>query len=70
MDFVISLSQISKGIDSIWVIMDQLTKSAHFLPVWSTYSAEWLARVYIQEVVHLHRVPMCIILDRRSPIHI
>ena len=47
MDFVVGLPRTSHGLDSIWVIVDQLTKSAHFIPVHTSYSAERLARIYI-----------------------
>ena len=66
MDFVSGLPRTSRGMDRIWVIVDRLTKSAHFLPVRSTYTAEHLARVYIQEVVRLHGIPVSIISDRGS----
>ncbi|WMV08210.1 hypothetical protein MTR67_001595 [Solanum verrucosum] len=49
MDFVVGLPRTSRGVDSIWVIVDRLTKSAHFLPVHTTFSAERLARIYIRE---------------------
>ena len=47
MDFVSGLPKTSKGHDSIWVIVDRLTKSAHFLPVRKTYSLDRLAEIYI-----------------------
>ncbi|XP_070025917.1 uncharacterized protein [Nicotiana sylvestris] len=50
--------------DSIWVIIDRLTKFAHFLPVRTTYSAEDYAKLYIREIVRLHGVPLSIISDR------
>ncbi|CAN4119838.1 unnamed protein product [Withania somnifera] len=54
MDFVSGLPRTSRGFDSIWVIVDRPTKSAHFIPTHSSYSAERLARIYIREVVRLH----------------
>lgn len=66
MDFVAGLPRTSRGFDSIWVIVDRLTKSAHFLFVQSSFSAERLARIYIREVVRLHGVPVSIISDRGS----
>ena len=66
MDFIVGLRRTSRGVDNIWVIVDRLTKSAHFLPVHTTFSAERLARIYIREVVRLHGVPVSIILDRGS----
>ncbi|WMV32852.1 hypothetical protein MTR67_026237 [Solanum verrucosum] len=53
MDFVAGLPQTSRGVDSIWVIVDRLTKSAYFLPVHSSFSAERLAHIYFREVVRL-----------------
>ncbi|WRX30253.1 Reverse transcriptase domain - like 10 [Theobroma cacao] len=50
--------------DAIWVIVDRLTKSAHFLAVHSTYSIEKLAQLYIDEIVRLHGVPVSIVSDR------
>ena len=51
MDFVVGLPRTRGSSDSFWVIVDRLTKSAHFLPVKTTYSADRLARLYIQEIV-------------------
>ena len=50
--------------DSIWVIVDRLTKSAHFFPVKVTYNAEKLVRLYISEIVRLHGVALSIISYR------
>ena len=47
--------------DSIWVIVDRLTMSAHFIPVKVTYNAEKLAKLYISEIVRLHGVPLSIL---------
>ena len=63
-DFVVGLPKILGKFDSIWVIVDRLTKSAHFILVKVTYNAEKLAKLYISEVVRLHRVPLSIISDR------
>ena len=52
--------------DSIWVIVDRLTKSAHFLPVRVTYKLDKLAEIYVRKIVRLHRVPKSIISYRDS----
>ncbi|GKE86187.1 putative reverse transcriptase domain-containing protein, partial [Tanacetum coccineum] len=54
MDFVINLPRSSGGYDAIWVIIDRLTKSAHFLPIHEDYKTEKLARIYINEIVARH----------------
>ncbi|XP_070010577.1 uncharacterized protein [Nicotiana sylvestris] len=66
MDFVSGLPRTLKKFDSIWVIVDRLTKYAHFIPVCTTYSSEWLAGIFIREIVRLHGVPVSIISDRES----
>ena len=63
MDFVSGLSRTLKGCDAIWVIVDQLTKSAHFLPVKTGYSIERLAQLYIDKIVRLHGIPISIVSD-------
>ncbi|XP_017972517.1 PREDICTED: uncharacterized protein LOC108661138 [Theobroma cacao] len=60
MDFVTGLPRKSKGYDFIWVIVDRLTKSAHFLLVKTTYGAAQYARLYIDEIVRLDGVPITI----------
>ncbi|GJY96141.1 reverse transcriptase domain-containing protein [Tanacetum coccineum] len=64
MDLVTGLPEISSGYDTIWVIVDRLTKSAHFLPIREDYKSEKLARIYINEIVARHGVPVSIISDR------
>ncbi|XP_075103331.1 uncharacterized protein LOC142177978 [Nicotiana tabacum] len=64
MDFITGLPNSRRKFNSIWVIVDRLTKSAHFLPVRTTYSAEDYASLYIKEIVRLHGVPFSIISDR------
>ncbi|GJU38997.1 putative reverse transcriptase domain-containing protein [Tanacetum coccineum] len=64
MDLVMKLPRSSSGYDAIWVIMDRLTKSAHFLPIRKDYKTERLARIYINEIVARHGVPVSIISDR------
>ncbi|GJT93449.1 reverse transcriptase domain-containing protein [Tanacetum coccineum] len=66
MDFVTKLPKTSSGYDTIWVIIDRLTKSAHFIPTRATNSIETLKRLYIKEIVSQHGVPISIISDRDS----
>ncbi|GJX49787.1 putative reverse transcriptase domain-containing protein [Tanacetum coccineum] len=58
MDFVTKLPRTSSGHDTIWVIVDRLTKSAHFLPMLEDYKMERLARLYLNEIVARHGVPI------------
>ncbi|XP_071933701.1 uncharacterized protein [Coffea arabica] len=69
MDFVLGLPRIQKGHDAIWVIVDRLTKTAHFLPVNMKYPLEKLAKLYMDEVVRLHGVPVSIVSDRDPSYH-
>ncbi|KAI3792869.1 hypothetical protein L2E82_06760 [Cichorium intybus] len=64
MDFLTSLPKTLKGHDSIWVIVDRLTKSAHFLPLKETWQMDRLAKLYIDEIVSRHGVPLSIIAYR------
>nr|GEZ43286.1 putative reverse transcriptase domain-containing protein [Tanacetum cinerariifolium] len=66
MDFVTRLPRTPSGYDSIWVIVDQLTKSAHFLPKKKTDSIEKLAELYLKEIMCKHGVPVSVISDRDS----
>ncbi|GKF01641.1 putative reverse transcriptase domain-containing protein [Tanacetum coccineum] len=66
MDFVTKLPRTSSGHDIIWVIMDQLTKSAHFLPISEDYKMDRLVRLYLNEIVARHGVLISIIFDRDS----
>ncbi|GKA80151.1 reverse transcriptase domain-containing protein [Tanacetum coccineum] len=66
MDFVTKLPKTLNGHDTIWVIVDRLTKSAHFIPTRETDSMETLTRLYIKEIVSRHGVPISIISDRDS----
>ena len=66
MDFVVGLPHTTKGYDSIWVMVDRLTKSAHFLLVDTRYSAKKYAKLYFDRVVTLHGVPLTIVFDRGS----
>ena len=64
MDFITKLPKTSSGYDSIWVIVDRLTKSAHFIPIKETYKMEQLTRLYVKEIVSRHGEPISIISDR------
>ncbi|GJV94120.1 putative reverse transcriptase domain-containing protein [Tanacetum coccineum] len=64
MDFTTKLRRSKNGHDTIWVIVDRLTKSAYFLAIREDYSTERLARIYINEIVARHGVPVLIISDR------
>jgi hypothetical protein len=66
MDFITGLPRTQKGYDAIWVIMDRLTKVAHFIPVKTTYKGSQLAELYMARIVCLHVVPKKIVLDRGS----
>nr|XP_027081094.1 uncharacterized protein LOC113703812 [Coffea arabica] len=64
MDFVTGLPRSQKGFDAIWVIVDRLTKSAHFLPVSMSFSLKKLVKLYTEEILRLHGVPVSIVSDR------
>uniref|UniRef100_A0A2N9EF72 Integrase catalytic domain-containing protein n=1 Tax=Fagus sylvatica TaxID=28930 RepID=A0A2N9EF72_FAGSY len=64
MDFVTGFPRTPSGNDSIWVIVDRLTKSAHFLAIKVGLSLEKLAKLYVNEIVRLHGVPVTIVSDR------
>ena len=64
MDFIVRLPRTQRQYESIWVIVDRLTKSAHFILVKSTYSAEDHARIFIDKIVCHHGIPLSIISDR------
>ncbi|GJQ97908.1 putative reverse transcriptase domain-containing protein [Tanacetum coccineum] len=66
MDFVTKLPRTSSGHDTIWVIVDRLTKSAYFLPMREDYKMDILARLYLNEIVARHGVSISIISDRNS----
>ena len=59
MDFVVGLSHFQSGYGAIWVIVDILTKSAHFLPMKNSDSVEKLAELYVKEIVRLHGMLVC-----------
>ncbi|TYK21202.1 pol protein [Cucumis melo var. makuwa] len=64
MDFITGLSRTLKGYTVIWVVVDRLTKLAHFVPGKSTYTASKWGQLYMTEIVRLHGVPVSIISDR------
>jgi len=61
MDFVTNLSNTLKGHDAIWVIVDRLTKLAHFILINISFLVSQLAEIYIREIVKLHGVPLSIV---------
>jgi hypothetical protein len=66
MDFIVGLPHTQVGYDSIWVIVDRLTKVAHFIPINTTYYGAKLAELYVSRIVCLHAVPNKIVSDRGS----
>ena len=64
MDFILRLLNTSQRHDSIWLIVDRLTKSAHFILVHTTYTAKKCAEIYLNRIICLHGVPKTIISDR------
>jgi hypothetical protein len=64
MGFVVGLPRTPKGNDSVWVIVDRLTKVAHFVPVKTWYTTEKLAELYVEHILRLHGTPRSIVSDR------
>ena len=64
MEFITGLPRTRSGDDSIWVVVDRLTKVAHFIPVKTTYTSAKLAKIYLTRIVCLHGVPRTIVSDR------
>ncbi|GJZ15177.1 putative reverse transcriptase domain-containing protein [Tanacetum coccineum] len=64
MEFITKLPKSSQGFDTIWVIVDRLTKSAHFLPIRENDPLDKLARLYLNKIVARHGIPASIIYDR------
>nr|GFA45989.1 reverse transcriptase domain-containing protein [Tanacetum cinerariifolium]GFB55358.1 reverse transcriptase domain-containing protein [Tanacetum cinerariifolium] len=63
-DFITKLPKSPQGFDTIWVIVDRLTKSAHFLPIMENDTLDKLARLYLNMIVARHEIPVSIICDR------
>jgi hypothetical protein len=66
MDFIVGLPRTSRGYNSIWVIVDRLTKSAHFIPVATIFRVRQYAMLYILHIVRYHSILKTIISDRGS----
>jgi hypothetical protein len=64
MDFILRLPMTQKGYDTIWVIVDRLTKVIHFIPVRTTYTRSLLAELYMARIICLHSVPKKNVSDR------
>ena len=64
MDFMTHLPRTSRGDDAVWVIVDRLTKSVHFLVMQMTFTLEEFGRLYIREIVRLHGVQVSIVSTR------
>jgi hypothetical protein len=64
MDFIVGLPRTRASYDSIWVVVDCLTKAAHFIPVKTTYNSTMLAELYMSRIVCLHGIPKKIVSDR------
>ena len=64
MDFMIGLPRTQQGNNAIWVINDRLTKSAHFFPIKVTFTLDRLAKLYVDEIISRHGVPILIVSDR------
>jgi hypothetical protein len=67
MDFIVGLPNTSWHHDPIWVIVDRLTKTVHFLLVHTTLQTEKYAKIYIDQIVRLHGIPRTIVSDRGAP---
>ena len=68
MDFIVGLPQTQSGYDSIWVIVDRLTKVAHFILVKESYRRAQLVELYMSQIVCLHGVPKIIVSDRGTQV--
>jgi hypothetical protein len=70
MDFIVGLPRTRAGYDSIWVLVDRLTKSAHFIPIKTSYNSAILAELYMFRIVCIHGVLKKVVSDRgtQSPL--
>jgi hypothetical protein len=66
MDFIMGLPRTSRGYNSIWVIVDLLTKSAHFIPIYTIYRVRQYVELYISYIIRYHSIPKTIISDTGS----
>ena len=64
MDFIVGLPKVQRGYNALWVIVDRLSKSAHFIPIKDTTTSDQLGQIYVKEIVRLHGVPKVIVSDR------
>ena len=64
MDFITGIPKSKKQNDSIFVVIDKLSKEAHFIPVKSTYKVVHIADIFLKEIFRLHMIPKAIISDR------
>ena len=64
MDFVLDLPKIKKGNNAVWVIVDRLTKSAHFFSIKMTFTLDRLAKIYVDEIISRYGVFIFIVFDR------
>ena len=63
MDFITKLPNTTRDVDFIWVIIDRLTKTVHFIPIFESISTEKLADIFVREVVVRHGVPVFVVSD-------
>jgi transposase InsO family protein len=64
MDFIVGLPPTARRKDSIWVIVDRLTKTAHFITIHTTYSVQDYAELYVDQIVCLHGIPKTIVSNQ------